>query len=109
MLAIPLIRTDDETRLTPIERTTIACEQIITALMMQGTLNDPGIWPEATSGRKSGSLPVKRGLSRASTTCSAAICAETVGLLTRTSPPVAAAARPCGAMIGRRKRVRTRP
>ena len=38
MLAIPLIRTDDETRLTPIERTTIACEQIITALMMQGTL-----------------------------------------------------------------------
>ena len=43
MLAIPLIRTDDETRLTPIERTTIACEQIITALMMQGTLNDPAV------------------------------------------------------------------
>ena len=43
MLAIPLIRTDDETRLTPIERTTIACEQIITALMMQGTLNDPTV------------------------------------------------------------------
>ena len=43
MLAIPLIRTDDETRLTPIERTTIACEQIITALMMQSTLSDPTV------------------------------------------------------------------
>ena len=43
MLAIPLIRTDDETRLTPIERTTIACEQIITALMMQGTMNDSAV------------------------------------------------------------------
>ena len=40
MLAIPLIRTDDETRLTPIERTTIACEQVITALMMQATLGN---------------------------------------------------------------------
>jgi len=43
MLAIPLIRTDDETRLTPIERTTLACEQVITALMMQATLMDPAI------------------------------------------------------------------
>ena len=43
MLAIPLIRTDDDTNVTPIERTTIACEQIITALMMQGTLNDPAV------------------------------------------------------------------
>jgi hypothetical protein len=43
MLTIPLIRTDDETRLTPIERTTIACEQIITALMMQSTLSDPTV------------------------------------------------------------------
>ena len=43
MLAIPLILTDDETRLTPSERTTIACEQIITALMMQGTMNDPAV------------------------------------------------------------------
>ena len=41
MLAIPLIRTDDETRLTPIERTTIACEQIVTAMMMQATISDP--------------------------------------------------------------------
>ena len=40
MLAIPLIRTDDEARLTPLERTRISCDQIITALMMQGTLND---------------------------------------------------------------------
>ena len=43
MLAIPLIRTEDETRLTPIERTTLACEQVITALMMQATLMDPAI------------------------------------------------------------------
>lgn len=46
MLAIPLIRTDDETRLTPIERTTLGCEQVITALMMQGTLNDPTVTDE---------------------------------------------------------------
>ena len=46
MLAIPLIRTDDETCLTPIERTTLACEQVITALMMQGTLNDPTVTDE---------------------------------------------------------------
>ena len=46
MLAIPLIRTDDEKTLTPIERTTIACEQIITALMMQGTLMDPNVTPQ---------------------------------------------------------------
>ena len=43
MLAIPLIRTDDEKRLTPLERATIACEQIITALMMQSTLSDPTV------------------------------------------------------------------
>ena len=43
MLAIPLIRTDDEKRLTPLERTRISCDQIITALMMQGTLNDPAV------------------------------------------------------------------
>ena len=46
MLAIPLIRTDDEKTLTPIERTTLACEQVITALMMQGTLNDPTVTDE---------------------------------------------------------------
>ena len=43
MLAIPLIRTDDDTNVTPIERTTLACEQVITALMMQATLMDPTI------------------------------------------------------------------
>jgi len=41
MLAIPLIRTEDDSKLTPIERTTLACEQVITALMMQSTLDDP--------------------------------------------------------------------
>ena len=43
MLAIPLIRTDDESNLTPIERTTIVCEQIVTALMMQATVTDPDL------------------------------------------------------------------
>jgi len=46
MLAIPLIRTDTGDSLTPIERTTLACEQVITALMMQGTLNDPAVTDE---------------------------------------------------------------
>ena len=41
MLSIPLIRTDDESKLTPIERTTIGLDAVITALMMQGTINDP--------------------------------------------------------------------
>ena len=45
-MRIPLIRTDDESTLTPIERTTIGCEQVITALMMQGTLNDPNVTPQ---------------------------------------------------------------
>ena len=43
MLAIPLIRTDDAENLTPIERTTIGLDAVITALMMQGTLMDPSI------------------------------------------------------------------
>ncbi len=46
MLAIPLIRTEDDSNLTPIERTTLACEQVITALMMQSTLMDPTISDE---------------------------------------------------------------
>ena len=46
MLAIPLIRTDDDSNLTTIERTTLACEQVITALMMQGTLMDPNVTPQ---------------------------------------------------------------
>ena len=43
MLAIPLIRTEDDSSLTPIERTALACEQVVTALMMQATLDDPQI------------------------------------------------------------------
>ena len=43
MLTIPLIRTDDESKLTPIERTTIGLDAVITALMMQGTINDPTV------------------------------------------------------------------
>ena len=40
---LPLIRTDDDSNLTPIERTTIACEQVITALMMAATMADPQV------------------------------------------------------------------
>ena len=43
MLAIPLIRTDDDTNATPIERTALACEQVITALMMAATMADPQV------------------------------------------------------------------
>ena len=43
MLAIPLIRTDEESNLTPIEGTTLGLDAMITALMMQGTLNDPAV------------------------------------------------------------------
>ena len=41
MLSIPLIRTDDDSNLTPIERTAMACEQVITAMMMAATMADP--------------------------------------------------------------------
>jgi hypothetical protein len=43
MVAIPLIRTETDANVTPIERTALACEQVITALMMQATLLDPNI------------------------------------------------------------------
>ncbi len=43
MVTIPLIRTETDANITPIERTTLACEQVITALMMQATLNDPAV------------------------------------------------------------------
>ena len=43
MVTIPLIRTETDANVTPIERTTLACEQVITALMMQSTLSDPTI------------------------------------------------------------------
>ena len=44
---IPLIRTDDDSRLTTIERTAVGCEQVITAMMMQATLDDPEINDES--------------------------------------------------------------
>ena len=43
LTAIPLIRTDDDSNLTPIERTAVGCEQMITALMMQATMTDPQV------------------------------------------------------------------
>jgi hypothetical protein len=46
MLSIPLIRTDDDSNLTPIERTALGCEQVITALMMQATIQDPTVTPQ---------------------------------------------------------------
>ena len=41
MVTIPLIRTEADANITPIERTALACEQVITALMMQATIDDP--------------------------------------------------------------------
>ena len=43
LTAIPLIRTDDDSNLTPIERTAMGCEQVITALMMAATVADPQV------------------------------------------------------------------
>ena len=43
MVTIPLIRTETDANITPIERTALACEQVITALMMQATLDDPTV------------------------------------------------------------------
>ena len=43
LTTIPLIRTDDDSKLTAIERTAISCEQMITAIMMQATLDDPAV------------------------------------------------------------------
>ena len=42
MLTIPLIRVE-EMNLTPIERSAMRCEQVITAMMMQATIADPTI------------------------------------------------------------------
>ena len=41
MLTLPLIRTDDDSNLTTIERTAIGCEQVITALLMAASVSDP--------------------------------------------------------------------
>ena len=43
MVTIPLIRTENDANVTPIERTALACEQVITAMMMQATLDDPAV------------------------------------------------------------------
>ena len=43
MTTIPLIRTETDANVTPIERTALACEQVITALMMQATVSDPAV------------------------------------------------------------------
>ena len=43
LTAIPLIRTDDDSNLTPIARTAVGCEQVITALMMAATMADPQV------------------------------------------------------------------
>lgn len=43
MQSIPLFRNEDDSTLTPIERTAFGCEQVITALMMQATIDDPAI------------------------------------------------------------------
>ena len=43
MFAIPLFRTDDDSKMTPIERTAFGCEQVITAMMMQATIDDPTV------------------------------------------------------------------
>ena len=40
MLTLPLIRTDDDSNLTPIERTAVGCEQVIHALLMAATMGD---------------------------------------------------------------------
>ena len=41
MLTLPLIRTDDDSTLTPIECAAVGCEQVITALLMAATMGDP--------------------------------------------------------------------
>tara|TARA_R110000824_G_scaffold123353_1_gene281115 strand:- start:29 stop:226 length:198 start_codon:yes stop_codon:yes gene_type:complete len=43
LTTIPLIRTDDDSKLTAIERTAIGCEQVITAIMMAATMADPQV------------------------------------------------------------------
>tara|TARA_B100000683_G_scaffold262847_1_gene290503 strand:+ start:897 stop:1091 length:195 start_codon:yes stop_codon:yes gene_type:complete len=41
MITLPLIRQDDDSNLTPIDRAVCGLDSLITALMMQGTINDP--------------------------------------------------------------------
>jgi len=46
LTTLPLIRTDDDSHLTTIERTALGCEQVITAMLMQATLSDPATTPQ---------------------------------------------------------------
>jgi len=41
MLALPLIREDDNSHFSPMDRIVVGLDSMITALMMQGTINDP--------------------------------------------------------------------
>ena len=41
MITLPFIRQDDGSSLTPIERSMIGLDSLITALIMQGTINNP--------------------------------------------------------------------
>lgn len=41
MLALPLIRQDDNSHFSPMDRVLVGLDSMITALMMQGTINDP--------------------------------------------------------------------
>tara|TARA_S200000501_G_scaffold340399_1_gene348944 strand:+ start:317 stop:580 length:264 start_codon:yes stop_codon:yes gene_type:complete len=43
MLSLPLIRTDDESQLTPFDRTAFGLDSVITALMMHATMLDPNV------------------------------------------------------------------
>ena len=41
MLALPLIRQDDNSHFSPMDKVLVGLDSMITALMMQGTINDP--------------------------------------------------------------------
>ena len=40
MLALPLIRQDDNSHFSPMDKVLVGLDSMITALMMQGTIND---------------------------------------------------------------------
>jgi hypothetical protein len=41
MLSLPLIRQDDNSHFSPMDKVLVGLDSMITALMMQGTINDP--------------------------------------------------------------------
>tara|TARA_B100001094_G_C17716585_1_gene569929 strand:+ start:381 stop:575 length:195 start_codon:yes stop_codon:yes gene_type:complete len=41
MLSLPLIRQDDNSHFSPMDKIVVGLDSMITALMMQGTINDP--------------------------------------------------------------------